>query len=392
MLAFMTTNGVRVRREQEERQRLAPFAVPSSESRGRRYAEAQHPVRLRFERDRDRILHSRCFRRLEYKSQVFVNGTADHYRTRLTHTMEMAAVSRTLARCLGVNEDLTEAIALAHDIGHAPFGHCTEATLDELTRETGGFDHNRQSLRWVELLELQYPGFPGLNLSWEVRAGLMKHDCSLPDAQLDDVPFGPHLFVEAQIADVADDMTYYAHDVDDALEAGVLDDGALASQPLWRQAESRTLAEYTGLSVQQHRRITVRNLLDIMVRDVMHTALERLAKFQPRDPAAVMAAPARVVAFSDPMRVMVDDFRHFLFDNFYRAPDIMATNREAVGMIRQLFLHYLEAPDTMGSKARARIETEGLKRTVCDYVSGFTDRYAMEEYARFGLERVAAGA
>lgn len=212
----------RAQREKTERQQLAPYASLSMNTRGRRYEEAPHRIRLCFERDRDRVIHSRCFRRLEYKAQVFVNGSADHYRTRLTHTTEMAAVSRTVVRVLRVQEDLTEAIVLAHDVGHTPFGHCGEDALNDCMAAHGGFDHNRQSLRWVDVLEAQYPDFPGLNRSREVRAGLMKYEAGIAGAELDGFPIGPHQSVEAQIADVADDITYCAHDTDDALEAGIL--------------------------------------------------------------------------------------------------------------------------------------------------------------------------
>ncbi len=367
-------------------ERLAPFAVVSRNSRGRHYPEAEHRVRLCFERDRDRVIHSRCFRRLEYKAQVFVNGTADHYRTRLTHTMEMAAVSRTLARHFHVHEDLTEAIVLAHDVGHTPFGHCGEFALDDVMREFGGFDHNRQSLRWVDLLEAQYPDFPGLNLSWEVRAGLMKHEASEAGAALDGLPIGPYQSLEAQIADLADDITYYAHDTDDALEAGVLQDEMLADQPLWQCAMQQTRQQYLALTSEQFRRITLRNLLDVMVQDVMDTSSARLLELQPDSPDAVMTAPVRLIALSAGMEAMVQRFRAFLYENFYFSAAVQTRNQEGVGMIKRLFDHYLAQPDCMGRKAQNRIPTEGLARTVCDYLSGFTDRYVFQECARYGLD------
>lgn len=375
----------RAMREQQERERLAPFAVFSGDSLGRRHAEDDHSVRLAFERDRDRVLHSRCFRRLEYKTQVFVNGTADHYRTRLTHTMEMAAVCRTLARLFGVNEDLTEAIALAHDIGHTPFGHCGEHELDRLMQAGGGFDHNRQSLRWVEFLEPQYPGFDGLNLSWEVRAGLLKHEAAIPGRQLDGEPIGPHQSLEGQIADIADDMTYYAHDVDDALEAGLLTHAALLRQPLWRAAEALTQQQYATLSDEQLVRISIRNLLDLMVRDVTEYGEAALVELAPRSQRDIMEAPGRMLAFSPAVAGWVQQFHDFLYKEVYGSPSVDQQSSEARGMMRRLFDHYCAQPDTMGRKARARVEREGLDRTVCDYLSGFTDRYALEEHARHGL-------
>ena len=233
--------------EDQEASALAPYAMRSAASRGRRNREAPHEHRTDFQRDRDRVIHSKCFRRLEYKTQVFINGTADHYRTRLTHTFEMTAVGRTIARALRANEDLTECIALAHDIGHSPFGHAGEAALNELMEGHGGFDHNIQSVRAVEYLEHRYPGFPGLNLTWEVRAGLYKHQASLPGFTLEGHPIGPHQMIEAQIADVADDLTYYAHDIDDGLEAGLLSVAQLQDIEIWQRATAR--AEWRQLRI-----------------------------------------------------------------------------------------------------------------------------------------------
>ena len=372
----------REKREQAEAALLAPCAMTNATSRGRRYPEQPHDFRLAFERDRDRVLHSRCFRRLEYKTQVFVNGTDDHYRTRMTHTIEMAAVCRTLARFFQVNEDLTETIALAHDVGHTPFGHCGERELDALMKDHGGFDHNQQSLRWVEFLEEQYPDMPGLNLTWEVRAGLLKHEAAKPGAALDGVPIGPFQCLEAQIADLADDMTYYAHDVDDALEAGVLEVGDLSAQPLWLRAAEATRAVYPSLDPEQFTRITVRNLLNIMVADVMRTASDRLTALAPASPADVMSAPRRMMTFGEELRPEVKQLHDFLYAEFYFTPRVRDPSREAVSAMRDLFLAYAEHPDEMGRKARRRIDGEGLHRTVCDYLSGFTDRYAFEEHAR----------
>ena len=373
------------RTREAERAASAPYALCSGASRGRKYPDPAHPSVCAFERDRDRVIHSRCFRRLEYKAQVFVNGTADHYRTRLTHTMEMAAVSRTLARFFGVNEDLTEAIVLAHDIGHTPFGHYGEEVLDELMEDHGGFDHNRQSLRWVDLLEMQYPDFPGLNLSWEIRAGLMKHEAALPDAELDGEPIGPRQSIEAQIADLADDMTYYAHDVDDGLEAGVLSEEMLKHQRLWQLATRQTQQHYLALTGEQHLRITVRNLLDVMANDVTQTTLGNLEALAPQSPRDVMTCPIRIVAFSDDIAEMVQELRTFLYREFYGSAAVQERNHEGAAMMRLLFAEYVAHPETIGQKARNRIPTEGLERCVCDYISGFTDRYAVQEYERFGL-------
>ena len=373
--------------EQAEERNLAPYAVRSAESRGRCHPENDHPLRTCFARDRDRILHSRCFRRLEYKTQVFVNGTADHYRTRLTHTMEMAAVGRTLARILRANEDLTECICLAHDIGHTPFGHAGETALDELMKNHGGFDHNLQSLRCIEVIESPYPAFPGLNLSWEVRAGLLKHKAGEPGALLDGHPIGPFQPLEAQVADIADDMTYHAHDVDDGLEAGIVTPAQLETTEFWRRAAAATRERYPTLDEDRFLRATIRNLLELQVVDVMEHSFQALEKHRPTSMAGVMSAPERIVGFSAEMEEILAEFTDFMFKSLYFHQGVADATRRSVEMMRRLFLHYVAHPETMGRKARARLETEGLWRTACDYVAGCTDRYAIEEFNRFGLDK-----
>ena len=377
----------RKEREKLEETWLAPYACKSAGSHGRKYPETRHDYRAEFQRDRDRILHSKCFRRLEYKTQVFVNGTADHYRTRLTHTMEMAAVGRTIARTLNANEDLTEAIALAHDIGHSPFGHVGEQALDELMKNEGGFDHNVQSCRAVEVIEQRYPDFPGLNLTWEVRAGLRKHQAATPGAELDGRPIGPFQTVEAQIADVADDMTYHAHDVDDGREAGLVTEDQLKNLELWEMAANRARSQFPSLPPERRTDATIRCLLDIQVEDVIRTSDEILARRQPKSPDEAMQCPERVVTFSPKMRAMLEPFKAFLFRDVYYHPAVSGANRDAVDMMRRLFLFYIDHPEAMGRKARARLPVEGLWRTVCDYIAGMTDRYAIEEYAKFGLDK-----
>jgi dGTPase len=380
---------LRSRKETEalEEQTLAPYAARSAKSRGRRYPEPAHEHRAEFQRDRDRILHSRCFRRLEYKTQVFINGTADHYRTRLTHTLEMTAVGRTLARALGANPDLTEAIALAHDIGHSPFGHAGEEALNELMADHGGFDHNLQSVRWVEELETRYPGHPGLNLSWEVRAGLYKHQAAIPGFTVDGHPIGPHQYLEAQIADVADDMTYSAHDVDDGLDAGLLTEDQLNGTEAWRRAAARARKQHGDLPEAHRLAAGVRALLDMQVEDVLRHTESQLARYAPDSPEAVMRCPERVCSYSPEMREIMRDFRKFLFENMYWSPMVEKANKESTAMMRKLFLHYVAHPDAMGRKAQARISKDGIWRAACDYLSGMTDRYALDEYLRFGLDR-----
>ena len=378
----------RKERELIEADSLAPYAARSSASVGRRQPETPHTWRSEFQRDRDRVIHSRCFRRLEYKTQVFINGTADHYRTRLTHTFEMTAVGRTLARALGANEDLTEAIALAHDIGHSPFGHCGEEALNELMRDHGGFDHNIQSVRAVEYLENRYPGRPGLNLTWEVRAGLYKHQASIPGFSLDGRPIGPHQYIEAQIADVADDMTYHAHDIDDGLDAGLLSVAQLENIEVWQLAVERANREFPTLSLAERPGIAIRCLLDLQVEDVLNHSGPLIAKYQPQSPEDAMKCPERLVAFSPPLREKLQVLRKFLFDNLYFHAGVADANHEAVRLMRKLFLYYVENPSSMGGKARARIPADGVWRAACDYVAGMTDRYALDEYYKFGLDEV----
>lgn len=369
--------------EMREDRILASYACRSSRSVGRHYAEPEHTMRCAFQRDRDRIIHSRCFRRLEYKTQVFTRSTCDHYRTRMTHSVEVAAVARTLARAFAVNEDLTEAIALAHDIGHSPFGHAGEHTLNRLMEDSGGFDHNQQSLRWVDILDKQYPDFPGLNLTWEVRSGLMKHEASRRGAQLDGRPIGPYQSFEAQIADIADDITYYSHDVDDALLAGILTEELLETMELWRRASARTPTKAHDLPTDQRLRVTVRQLLNLLIEDIVETTEDNLTTFDPQSVADIMLAPNATVRFSQKTASQASAFRDFMYKHVYFSQAIRNQAEIATTMLRHLFEHYCQHPDHMGRKAQARLPFDGVKRTVCDYVSGFTDKYVFQEHARF---------
>jgi len=368
---------------EREARLLAPYAASSARSAGRHHTEPEHPARCGFQRDRDRIIHSRCFRRLEYKTQVFTRSICDHYRTRLTHSVEVAAVARTLARVFSANEDLTEAIALAHDIGHTPFGHAGEHELNRLMEGHGGFDHNRQSLRWVELLDIQYPDFPGLNLTWEVRAGLMKHDAANPGMLLDGLPVGPYQSIEAQIADIADDITYYAHDTDDALLARILTEELLETQELWRLASERTAAHYTALERGARLRITIRNLLDLQIENIIENTRIALDRWNPSSVRELMTLPEPVVRFGDEMAEQARGYREFMYTHVYFSQAIKNQAEIATTMLRHLFEHYCIHPDRMGRKAQARLAEDGIKRTACDYLSGFTDKYVFQEHARY---------
>jgi dGTPase len=361
--------------EADELRTLAPFAQKSADSRGRKFPEPRHLYRTEFQRDRARIIHSRAFRRLEYKTQVFLNGTADHLRTRLTHTCEVASVSRTIARALGLNEDLTESIALAHDLGHSPFGHSGEEMLAECMRGHGGFEHNRQSLRVVELLERAYPAFPGLNLTREVLEGLQKHRA--PNEHKTSAPS-----LEAQIADLADEITYYSHDLDDALDFAILDSDQLDESAVWRRSHERVRArEAALLGAELHKNI-IRDIIDLEVRDVVATSAATITAAAPNDAAAVQAQPEEWIRYSDRLGAENRELRHFLYENVYYHPRVAQVNQRACEMLRAVFEGYLREPERLGEGAARRIESEGLHRTVCDYIAGMTDRYLLEEYAR----------
>lgn len=373
----------RLELEQRERQILAPYAQFSANTRGREFKEAPPEWRTEYQRDRDRVIHSRAFRRLEYKTQVFLNGTGDHLRTRLTHTMEVAAISRNVARALRLNEDLTETIALAHDLGHSPFGHKGEAVLDQLMKKHGGFEHNRQSLRVVEMLEQKYPGFPGLNLTWEAREGLVKHATGY-DHPAQHAAFNARSpALEAQVANLADEITYYSHDLDDGLDAGLLDEKKLRREVrLWRTADRSIKKEYGELPDECRRYFIIRCIIDSQVRDVVETTEERLLASGVKSADDVRRQPAALVQYS-PKRLHLNlELRDYLYETLYYSPILREPNQRAVRMINELFRFYLRHPDEIGSQSRRRIKQCGLHRAVCDYVAGMTDRYVVLEYRR----------
>ena len=361
------------RREQmeaDEKRVLAPFAQKSADSRGRKFPEPRHDFRTEFQRDRARIIHSRAFRRLEYKTQVFLNGTADHLRTRLTHTIEVASISRTIARALALNEDLAEAIALAHDLGHSPFGHSGEEMLAECMREHGGFEHNRQSLRVVELLEHPYPDFPGLNLTFEVLEGLRKGEGETA------------LSLEAQVADLTDEITYYSHDLDDALDFAILDGDQLDESAIWRRSHRRVAARHPELLGAELHQNIIRDIIDLQVRDVVATSASAIAAAGPASAEEARRRAARLIRYSEEQGTANRELRQFLYANVYYHPRVAEVNRRACEMLRSVFAAYLREPERLGESAARRIESEGLYRTVCDYIAGMTDRYLLEEHAR----------
>ena len=367
--------------EATERNTLALFAQKSGDSRGRKYPEPRHAYRTEFQRDRARIIHSRAFRRLEYKTQVFLNGTGDHLRTRLTHSIEVASISRTIARALSLNEDLAEAIALAHDLGHSPFGHSGEEMLAECMRDQGGFDHNQQSQRVVELLEAAYPGFPGLNLTFEVREGLQKHQAFYDPPVVGEEKYRcPSL--EAQIANLADEITYYSHDLDDAVDFEILSATQLEEVAVWRGSLESVAARYPDVREPELHKLIIRDIIDVQVRDAITTSAEALAKAGVRSADEVRRQPVPLICYSEALLEANRELRRFLYKNVYYHPRVAEVNRQACEMLRAVFEAYVHAPDLLGDAATKRIESEGLHRTICDYIAGMTDRYLLEEHAR----------
>jgi len=373
--------------ERLERQSLAPYAQFSADTRGRKYTEEPPDWRTQYQRDRDRVIHSRAFRRLEYKTQVFLNGSGDHLRTRLTHTMEVAAIARNIARALKLNDDLAETIALAHDLGHSPFGHKGEMVLNTLMKGHGGFEHNRQSLRVVEELEQKYPGFAGLNLTWEVREGLAKHETSYDHPDGRDGFDAKSASLEAQVANLSDEITYYSHDLDDGLDSGLLSEKKLASQVrIWRQSARTVHDEYGELPEECRRYFIIRCIIDGQVRDVVRTTEKRILDAQVRSADDVRRQPEPLVQYSSKRRELNLELRDYLYRNLYYNPVVHEPNQRAVRMMEQLFRYYLEHPQEVGAQSRKRIKKIGLHRAVCDYIAGMTDRYVIQEHNRlFGL-------
>ena len=369
--------------EQRERQFLAPWAQFSAETRGREYEEDPPEWRTQYQRDRDRVIHSRAFRRLEYKTQVFLNGTGDHLRTRLTHTMEVAAISRNIARALKLNEDLTETISLAHDLGHSPFGHKGEVALNRLMKRHGGFEHNRQSLRVVELIEQKYPRFPGLNLSWEVREGLVKHFTSYdhPGRRKGFEAKSPSL--EAQVANLADEITYYSHDLDDGLSSGLFTEKQLQRDvPLWAEAARSVRKEYGPLPDETRRYFIIRCIIDCEVKDVVYTTEKRVTSARVTSADDVRLQPGPLVQYSPRRKKLNLELRDYLYKNLYFNPEVYEPNRRAVKLLEELFAYYVDHHDAIGEISQRRAQQDGWPRAICDYLAGMTDRYAMQEHQR----------
>jgi dGTPase len=350
----------------------------SGHSRGRAFPENEHRYRTAYQRDRDRIIYTTAFRRLEYKTQVFVTYEGDYYRTRLTHTLEGAQIGRTVARSLCANEDLVEAITLAHDLGHPPFGHSGEEALHDLMKDHGGFEHNSHSLRIVDVLEERYPGFRGLNLTWEVREGIIKHVTTYDRA--DASAFEPERYpsLEAQIVSAADEIAYNNHDLDDGLRSGLLSTSDLAGISLWEEARAAVPGELDDMT--RHR--IVRRLIGWQVDDLLAETERRIQDLQVTSVDGVRDAPRMLVGFSSEMDAKREELKRFLYKRLYRHYRVVRMAEKARRIVTELFTSYLNMPDQLPRWVQDRADSEGLHQAICDYLAGMTDRYAIEEHAK----------
>jgi dGTPase len=371
----------RERLEELEAMSLAPYALASANSRGRVYPEPESKTRTAFQRDRDRIIHTTAFRRLEYKTQVFVFYEGDHYRTRLTHTLEVAQLGRSMARGLGANEDLTEAICLAHDLGHPPFGHAGEHALNKMMQPIGGFNHNTQSYRVVTDLEKRYPEFRGLNLTYETREGMIKHETEYDKSDASDYEPDKRASLEAQLSNLADEMAYNAHDLDDGLRANLFTPRDLEQLDLWRMLKERI--GWDGRPFDELiRRELIRELIGAFVVDVVTTTGETLASQQLDSPLAVQTFERNIVGYSPNMAAMVRQLKDYLYENMYRHYRLIRMQVKAERFVSELFEAYMSEPGMLPAKTQARLEYLPAERVVGDYIAGMTDRYALDEWEK----------
>ena len=364
---------------------LAPYAMRNSQSRGRKYPDEKHPYRAEYQRDRDRIIHTTPFRRLEYKTQVFVYSEGDHYRNRLTHSIEVAQIGRTLARALGCNEDLTEAICLAHDLGHPPFGHVGESTLNALMQDHGGFDHQKQTLRIVTEIEDRYPPHPGLNLTYEVLEGVVKHDPQFDARDAGDFHPEERGTLECQLADLADEIAYNTSDLDDGLRSGILEPEEVAELAVSGKAlEDLGLESGADFRDDRARRRFIRRLVDLEVTDVVTTTVEDLERYRISSLADLRSMPFNVAHYSEEMEAGNRALVRFLYQRFYHNYRVARMAAKAERTLNELFRAYVDKPRQLPGNLQQRLRShpEGLPRAVCDYLSGMTDRYAIQEHLR----------
>ncbi len=372
---------MRTRPEYEELEEkvLAPYAMKSRFSEGREYSEDEHPYRTAFQRDRDRVIHSSAFRRLEYKTQVFVFHEGDHYRTRLTHTIEGSQIARTVARAMKLNEELAEAIILAHDLGHTPFGHSGQDAMNHLMKDFGGFEHNRQSLRIVTLLEHRYPNFPGINLTYEVREGIAKHATPYDSPQVKFKKKGQPT-LEAQIVDLADEIAYCHHDLDDGLRSGLITAEQLKDVEIWSEhLEQQPKDEEPAIRERQ----TVKAILNTLVTDLVTTSEETIASCKIKSLVDVRKAAQKCVRLSTAIAKKNKQLKAFLFQNLYKHYRVERMAAKAERILEALFLAYCKNPKILPHTVQAQMKSKDPKeRVICDYIAGMTDRYALEEHAR----------
>ncbi len=362
---------------------LAPYAMKSYNTRGRVHKELEHPYRSCYQRDRDRIVHSAAFRRLEYKTQVFVNHEGDYYRTRLTHTIEVAQIARTIASCLRLNVDLTEAIALAHDLGHTPFGHSGEEALNELMAKFHGFNHNLQGLRVVDYLEERYPGFPGLNLTWELREGIVKHSSEF-DIAVEIKEFAPKEMptLETQVVDIADEIAYDNHDLDDGLTSELIKESDLENLLIWNNINKNISKKYAKIGENKRKYLIIRSLIDMQVTDLIQETERNINKLKLKSYLDVKKINKKIVSFSKDMLKLRKPLRKFLMDKLYNHYRVIRMSVKAKRFIQELFKVYIDNPEQLPIETQKRISEDGVRRVVCDYIAGMTDRYALDEYKK----------
>jgi len=367
--------------EEREDRFLAPYGMRSAKSRGRRHVEPDDPNRTTYQRDRDRVIHSSSFRRLEYKTQVFVNHEGDNYRTRLTHSLEGAQIGRSVARSLALNEDLTETLVLGHDLGHTPFGHSGEKVMAELMADHGGFEHNRQTLRILEVLEERYPKFPGLNLSWEIREGIIKHQPDSDARAPAEYAPGEAPTLEAQLVDFVDEIAYNNHDIDDALSSGMIAVDKIRSVELFRESYEEVRAEgIRGERLIRHQ--TVRRIISRCTKDLVLTTLKTVRDSNVASVEDVRKAGRRLVGYSPDMARRVKELKDFLFTNMYRNYRVVRMGDKAGRILRDLFQTYTAEPLQLPPRYQERIPRDGMHRVVCDYIAGMTDRFAVDEHRK----------
>ncbi len=357
--------------------------MKSYRSRGRVHKEEEHAYRSCYQRDRDRIIHCAAFRRLEYKTQVFVNHEGDYYRTRLTHSIEVSQIARTLASALRLNMDLTEAIALAHDLGHTPFGHSGEEILNELMASCGGFNHNLQGLRVVDYLEERYPDFRGLNLTWEVREGIVKHASSF-DIAVKIKEFSPKKMpaLETQAVDLADEVAYDNHDLDDGLTSGLINEKDLEGFEIWEKINRKINQKYAKIDSSLRKYLIIRGLIDLQVTDLIRQTRQNIARFKIKNHSDLAKINCKIVNFSNEVSLLRKPLRQFLMERLYHHYRVMRMSIKAKRFIRELFHEYLRRPSQLPSEVQLRVSKEGARRVVCDYIAGMTDRYALDEYKK----------